>query len=155
MEVMMIKRLLSGSSVPVLALAMASGLAGPAVAQQAVANPAVASQPVANPAGAGGQAAPQVPAQRTITGRELMTPEERASFRRDMRQAAPEQQDLLWQQKRAELEQRAAQRGMVLAEAGAGPGGGAGEGRRRGRDGGRSEDGGWASRMLSWGPRAP
>ena len=84
-----------------------------------------------------------------------MTREERASFRREMRQAAPEQQDQLWQQKRAELAQRAAQRGMVLAEPGAGPGGDAGEGRRRGRDRGRGEEGGWMSRMMAWGPRAP
>jgi hypothetical protein len=80
-----------------------------------------------------------------------MTPQERASFRREMQQAAPEQRAQLWQQKRTELAQRAAQRGVVLAEPGAGRGGAAGEGRGRGR----GEERGWMSRMLSWGPRAP
>lgn len=126
----------------VLALTIAATLAGPALAQQAVSAP---------PAAANAQAAAQTPAPRTVTGRELMTPEERASFRREMQQAAPEQRDQLWQQKRTELAQRATQRGVLLAEPGAGRGGAAGEGRGRGR----GEERGWMSRMLSWGPRAP
>ena len=47
-----------------------------------------------------------------------MTPEERASFRSQMRQAKPEQRQQLWGQKRAKLRQRAAQRGLALAEPG-------------------------------------
>ena len=125
-----------------LALTIAATLAGPALAQQAVSAP---------PAAAGAQAAAQTPAPRTVTGRELMTPQERAAFRREMQQVAPEQRDQLWQQKRTELAQRATQRGVVLAEPGAGRGGAAGEGRGRGR----GEEGGWMSRMLRWGPRAP
>jgi len=86
-----------------LALSVALALAGPALAQQAV-------------PGAGAQAAAPDQVRPTVSARDLMTKEERRSFRRQYRQATPEQREQLWAQKKAELEQRAAQRGVVLAE---------------------------------------
>ena len=133
------KRLHAPAAVSALALSLV--FAAPAMAQQAPAN-----QTAAVPAAA------TTPAPRTVTGRELMTPQERASFRREMQQAAPEQRQQLWEQKRAELAQRATQRGAVLAEPGSRPGVTAGEGRRSGRG---EEGGSWVSRMMRSAPRAP
>lgn len=96
------------------ALALLLALAPPALAQQA-ASPARPASAGADDAVA--QAAPQ-PGQRQISGRELMTPEERRNFRRQMQQASPEQRQVLLQQKLAELEQRAAGRIVVLPEPG-------------------------------------
>lgn len=139
MEVTM-TRLSTIAAIPALAVSLA--LAGPALAQ-----PAAGQQ-----AGGPPQAAAAAPAQRMVTGRELMTPQERAGFRVDMQQAAPEQRQQLWEQKCAELAQRATQRGAVLAESGSRPGVTAGEGRRSGR----GEDGGsWVSRIMRSAPRAP
>ena len=133
----------------VATLALALAFAGPALAQQAAGNQTVENS----------QGAATTPAQRTIRGRDLMTAEERSGFRRQMQQATPEQRQQLWGQKRAELQQRAAQRGLVLAEPAAlsgGNAGGRGEDRRGGRDGGRGEGG---RSMMSWmmggAPRAP
>ena len=116
------------------------GLAGPALAQQAPAGPAPTGQAAAPP---------------PVRARDLMPPEERASLRSQMRQATPEQRAAIWAQKRAELEQRAAARGQVLAEPAAGRAGGKGEeGRGRRNDGGRGEHGSGLARVFSWGPRA-
>ena len=143
------KRLHNSAAVAALALSLTVALAGPALAQQA----AVA------PTGTSGQEAAADSGQRAVTGRELMTPEERASFRSQMQQATPEQRQQLWGQKRAELGQRAAQRGLVLAEPGSRSGGNAGErseGRRGGREGGRGEGGSsMMSRMMGGAPRGP
>ena len=137
------KRLHNSAAVAALALSLTVALAGPALAQQAAAAPAGTSSQQAADSG-----------QRTVTGRELMTPEERASFRSQMRQATPEQRQQLWRQKRAELGQRAAQRGLVLAEPGSRSGGNAGE--RGGREGGRGEGGSsMMSRMMGGAPRGP
>ena len=129
----------------VATLALTLVLAGPALAQQAAGDQTAASS----------QGAAAGSAQRTVRGRDLMTAEERSSLRRQMQQATPEQRQQLWGQKRAELEQRAAQRGLVLAEPGSLSGGNAGErgeGQRGGRDGGRGEGCCW---MMARAPRAP
>ena len=139
MEVTM-TRLITIAAIPALAVSLA--FAGPALAQP------VSGQPAGEPA----QAAAAAPAQRTVTGRELMTPQERTSFRVDMQQAAPEQRQQLWEQKRAELAQRATQRGAVLAEPGSRPSTTGGDGRRSGRG---EEGGSWVSRMMRSAPRAP
>ena len=52
---------------------------------------------------------------RAVFPRDLMTPEERATFRAQMRQATPEERNALWQQKLAILKQRAAARGVSVA----------------------------------------
>lgn len=137
------KRLSTIAAVPALALSLA--LAAPALAQQA-----------AGPqAGTPALAAPEASGQRMVSGRNLMTAAERASFRSQMQQAAPDQRQRLWDQKRTELAQRATQRGLVLAEPGARPGATAGE-RGEGRPGGRGDAGGsMMSRMMRWSPRAP
>lgn len=141
------KRLSLVSATAPLAMCLAMALATPAVAQPAVTAPAGEAAPASTAA----------PAQRTVRGRDLMTAEERATFRRELRQATPEQQQQLWQQKRAELAQRAAQRGLVLAEPGSMAGTNGGErAEKRGREGGRGEENGsMMSRWLRWGPRAP
>lgn len=141
-------RLHTLAAISALSLSFGVALAGPAKAQQAAAPAARADNP----------AQAEAAAPRTVSGRDLMTAEERASFRRDMQQATPEQQQKLWDQKRAELTQRAAERGQVLAEPGSRAGAGAGErgeGQRGGRNGGRGESGSMLSRMMQWGPRAP
>ena len=141
-----------------LVAALAVTLAGPAMAQQASAPAApapaaptpAAPAPVPVPADPAATPAPAAAAPRTITARELMTREERADFRRELRRATPEQRATLWTQKRAELSQRATARGLVLAEPGphrGGPG-------ERG-EGGRGEGGTALGRMMGWGPRAP
>jgi len=129
-----------------------------ALALLVISSPVLAQQ-AAPAAGERGPAASAERGQRTISGRDLMTPEERRAFRAQMEQATPEQRDALWTQKRADLEQRAAQRGATLAEPGAGRNGGSGErgeGRHQGQEGaGRGEGGSMLSRMMGWGPRAP
>ncbi len=122
------------------ALALCLVLAAPALAQQAPAQPAAAT----NQAASNG---------RTVSGRELMTREERASFRRQIREATPEQRQQLWTQKRAELAQRAAARGLVLAEPGSRAGANLSE--RGGKDGGRGEGGGFTIIRVIAPPRAP
>lgn len=125
------------------AFAVAVAFAGPALAQPAA----------GVSAGGGAQEAAAAPAPATVTGRDLLTAEERASFRREMRQAAPEQRQALWEQKRTELAQRASARGLVLAEP-ASARNGTPDARSPGR---RSGEGGGSmmSRMLRWSPRAP
>lgn len=133
-------RLHTLAAVSALALSAALALGGTAAAQEAAAPlaPPGAAAPAAQ-----GEAAGEASEQRTISGRELMTREERRSFRRQMREATPEQRQVLWAQKHAELTQRAAQRGLVLAEAGP---------RWRGEGGERGEGGG---RMPARAPAAP
>lgn len=146
------KHLHSPTAVPVLALCLA--LAAPALAQQA-------PTPAAAPAAAGASAAPAAPdrVQRQVNGRALMTPQERQDFRRQMQEATPDQQQSLWQQKQSELEQRAAQRGMVLAERNSGAGGKGderGKSRNNRAEGGRGEPGGWVLITVTrQPPRAP
>ena len=132
-------------AIPGLALSLA--LAGPAFAQEAATTPA-ATAPASPEAAANGEEA----AQRAVSGRDLMTREERRSFRRQMQQATPEQRQQLWTQKHAELTQRAAQRGAVLAEPGSRSRGNGDEGRRGDRDGGRGEVRGVVFILA---PRAP
>ena len=107
------QRLYSPAAISVLALCLA--FAAPAAAQ-----PAAAPAPQAADAAAGSGAQAAAPAPRQVSARELLTPQERSEFRRQIRAAAPEERQRLWAQKRAELEQRAAQRGVVLAAPGAG-----------------------------------
>ncbi len=136
-------------AIPALALSLT--LARPALAQEAATAPA-APAPASPEAAANGEEAAEAPAQRTINGRDLMTREERSSFRRQMREATPEQRQQLWAQKHAELTQRAAQRGAVLAEPGGRRGGHGEEARRGDRDGGRGEARGV---IMIFAPRAP
>jgi len=63
-------------------------------------------------AGDPGRAEAAVP----VSARNLMTREERRTFRHDMENATPEQQAQLWRQEAAELKQRAAPRGFTVAE---------------------------------------
>jgi len=139
------------AAVPVLALSLVL-VAGPTLAQQAAEQPAAQARSRQTGAGAAENG------QRTITGRALMSAEERSSFRRQMEQATPEQRQQLWETKHAELAQRASQRGLVLAEPGSGRNGALGErgeGRHQGPEGGRGEGGSMMSRMMGWAPRAP
>lgn len=102
--------------VPALALSAALALGGPVSAQEATdAAPAPAAPAAAAPAAAG-PAAPEAAVPRAVSARSLMTREERRAFRLQMRAAKPEERQQIWEQKRAELAQRAASRGEVLAE---------------------------------------
>lgn len=114
----------------ILATLLGLGLAGPALAQQAAEGAA--------------------PAGRSVAARDLMTPEERASFRAQMERATPEQRRALWAQKREELSQRASARGMTLAEPGRGRAGSESNGREATRGKGNEHP----ARMAA-APRAP
>lgn len=131
-------------------------LAVPALAVAlAVAPQAFAQTPAQLQAAGGGEAAAQGSYHRMISGRDLMTPEERASFRGQMLQATPQEQQRLWAQKRTELQERASTRGMTLAEPGArmGQGFGENEGFGPGREFGRAERGPMLGRMMGGAPR--
>ncbi len=52
---------------------------------------------------------------RAVLPRDLMTREERASFRAQMQQATPQERNALWHRELVVLEQRAAARGVGLA----------------------------------------
>ncbi len=140
------------AAIPALALSLA--LAGPALAQEAAATPApqAAPAPASPEAAANDEEAAEAHGQRSVSGRDLMTAEERRSFRRQMQQATPEQRQQLWAQKHAELAQRAAARGLVLAEPGSRHGGNGGESQRGGREGSRGEARGV---IFILAPRAP
>ena len=141
------------SPTAVAALALCLALAAPALAQQAASPQAPAPQAADDEAGEGAAEAAPARGQRQVSGRELMSPEERRSFRRQMKEATPEEQMRLWQQKHAELEQRAAGRGMVLAEPNSRPGG---MGRHERADEGRGEARGWMVILVTrQPPRAP
>ncbi len=145
------KRLHAPAAVSALALSLV--FAAPAMAQQA---PTPAQPAPQAAAGATGPAAAATPGQREVSGRELMTPQERRSFRDQMRAATPEQRQLLWAQKRTELEQRATQRGLVLAEAGPRWGGRDGKGGRNAAEGNHGEGrGSMLILMTRQPPRAP
>lgn len=150
------------------ALAISLALAAPALAQQALAPaaPAPAAPAAAAPAPAapatpnegdgGGQATAADRGQRQVTARDLMTREERSSLRQQMRAATPEARQALWAQKRAELEQRAAQRGLVLAEPGRRSGGNDGKGPGNRAESGRGEGRGSIVMLVTRvPPRAP
>ncbi len=106
----MIKRLATLAAIPALVLSLAC--AGPALAQQAAAQAPAASAATASP----GQAAAANPRQRTVRGRELLTREERRTFRREFMDATPERQVQIWEQIHSRLEHRAAEHGMTVAE---------------------------------------
>ena len=131
-------------------------LAVPALAAAlAFAAPAFAQTAAAVQASGGGQGAVQGSSHRMISARNLMTPEERASFRGQMQQATPQERQLLWEQKRTELQARAASRGMALAEPGARMGQGFGENESfgAGRGFARAERGPMLGRMMGGAPR--
>ena len=124
------------------ALALALAVATPALARQG------SPEPGDGPAAASAN-------QRVVTSRNLMTPEERAAFRTQMQQATPREQQALWDQKRAELTQRATERGLTLREPGARASGsfhenGNGPG---GREAGRSEGPMMGGRKMGAAPR--
>ena len=124
------------------ALALALAVATPALAQQG--SPAPGTRP-AGPAASQG----------TVTGRSLMTPEERSAFRTQMQQATPQDRQALWDQKHTELMQRAAERGVTLREPGARMGGSFHEngGAQGGREAGRGEGPMMGGRMMGAAPR--
>jgi hypothetical protein len=121
----------------------------------AFAAPAFAQTPAELQAAGGGAGAAQGSNHRMISARNLMTPEERASFRGQMLQATPQEQQRLWAQKRTELQERASMRGMALAEPGArmGQGFGENEGFGAGRGFGRAERSPMLGRMMGGAPR--
>ena len=126
-------------------------VAAPALAVAlAFAVPALAQQAAGVPSGGGAQAT----SQRMVSARNLMTPEERLSFRGQMQQATPQDRQLLWEQKRAELQERATLRGMAVAEPGPrlGQGLNENESRRAGREFGRSEGSPMRGRMMGAAP---
>jgi hypothetical protein len=129
-------------------------LAVPALAL-AFAAPAFAQTAADVQAAGGGQGATQGSSHRMISARNLMTPEERASFRGQMQQATPQEQQRLWEQKRTELQERAALRGMALAEPGAriGQGFSENESLGAGRGVARAERGPMLGRMMGGAPR--
>ena len=92
---------------------------------------------------------------RMISARNLMTPEERATFRGQMQQATPQERQLLWAQKRTELQGRATARGMALAEPGArmAQGVSEAEGPGTGRGIAPAERGPMLGRMMGGAPR--
>jgi hypothetical protein len=139
------KRLHTVTAVPAVLLCSILAFAGSALAQQAAAPQAAAN----------GEEAAEAGAQRTVSARELLTPEERRSLRRQFEQATPEQRQQLWAQTRAELAQRASQRGLVLAEPGSRSGGEGGAGRGERAEAGRGEGGGPAGRLIGRAPPAP
>jgi len=95
------------------------------------------------------------PAARTVSGRDLMTRDERASFRREMEQASPEQRQKIWARKHEDLSKRAATRGVVLAEAAPKAEGGAATARRGAEKGDGDGRGPRTVRMVERAPRAP
>jgi hypothetical protein len=130
-------------------------LAVPALAVAlAVASPAIAQTPAQLQPG-GGEGAAQGSSHRMVSARSLMTPEERASFRGQMQQATPQERQLLWEQKRTELQARAAGRGVALAEPGARMGQGFGENESfgAGREVGRADRSPMLGRMMGGAPR--
>ncbi len=124
------------------ALALTLTIATPALAQQGSPGPGN---------GPGAESA----SQRAVTARDLMTPAERASFRTQMQQAAPQDRQALWDQKRTELTQRAAERGMTLREPGARPTGSFHENGNgsAGREASRGESVMMRGRMMGAAPR--
>jgi hypothetical protein len=130
---------------PVPALALALAFAAPAFAQT----------PAQLQATSGAEGAVQGSSHRMMSARNLMTPEERASFRGQMQQATPQERQLLWEQKRTELQERAAVRGMALAEPGARMGQGLSENESLGAGRGvaRAERSPMLGRMMGGAPR--
>jgi hypothetical protein len=130
---------------PVPALALVLAFAAPAFAQTAA----------DVQASGGAEGAVQGSSHRMISARNLMTPEERASFRGQMQQATPQERQLLWAQKRTELQGRATASGMALAEPGARMGQGVSETESPGAGRGiaPAERGPMFSRMMGGAPR--
>ena len=129
-------------AVPALAVALACS--APSFAQTSPQMP-----------GAGGAQSVVQGSQRMISARNLMTPEERASFRGQMQQATTQERQALWEQKRTELQGRAAARGLALAEPGARMGQGISESESfgAGRGFGRAERSPMLGRMMGGAPR--
>lgn len=160
------KRLHSPAAVSALALCLA--FAAPALAQQAPvqAAPAQPAPQAAAPAAVAEngdneeeeEARPERN-QRRVSGRDLMTREERRSFRRQMEAATPEEQQVLWDRTHADLQQRAARRGEVLVEPRSRAGGwdeDHGKGRGNRAESGRGERGGWVVILVTrQAPHAP
>lgn len=146
------------SPAAVAALALCLAVAVPAHAQPATPQPAAAA-PAATETDDNGENASAGHHQRRVSGRDLLTREERRNFRRQMEDASPDEQRVLWERKHAELEQRAAQRGVKLNEPDSGRSAkddDDGQGRRNAAESGPAEQRAWVVILVTRQPlRAP